>query len=97
MRVYTRNMLRDFWRRHSDAEAALDGWYREVRQAQWQTPAEVRMRYANASFVGNNRVVFRIKGNAYRLVAYIDYNAGEVHVRFVGTHAQYNRINATEV
>ena len=97
MRVYTERTLRNFWRRHADAEGALDGWYRETRQAHWQTPAEVRARYANASFVGNNRVVFNIKGNAYRLVAYIDYRKSEVHIRFIGTHAEYDRINALEV
>ena len=97
MLVFSRGTLRDFWLRHSDAEDALDEWYRVACQAQWQTPAEVRARYPNASIVGNNRVVFRIRGNAYRLVAYIDYREGEVHIRFVGTHAQYNRINAAEV
>ena len=97
MRVYTQKTLRDFWLRHSDAAAALDGWYRETLQAQWSRPADVIARYPNASIVGSDRVVFRIRGNAYRLVAYIDYGAGEVYIRFVGTHAQYNRINAAEV
>ena len=97
MLVFSRGTLQDFWVRHSDAEDALDEWYRVACQAQWQTPAEVRARYPKASIVGNNRAVFRIKGNAYRLVVYIDYREGEVHIRFVGTHAQYNRINAAEV
>ena len=97
MRVYTQKTLREFWRRHSDAEDALRDWYRKARRAQWSTPDEVRARYTNASFVGSDRVVFRIKGGAYRLVVSIDYQYQRVYIRFIGTHADYDRINAAEV
>ena len=97
MRVFVKRTLRDFWERHPDAAAALDHWYRETEQARWHTPAEVRARYPNASIIGNDRVVFRIKGNAYRLVVQINYSAGRVYIRFVGAHSEYNRINAAEV
>ena len=97
MRILTFGTLRDYWQRHRDAEEPLRLWYNEARQAHWNTPAEVRERYSNASIVGSNRVVFRIKGNAYRLVVRVDYQYGQVYIRFIGTHAEYNRINAAEV
>ena len=97
MRVFSKGTLRDFWRRHPDAEAVLDGWYREARRAQWNTPADVVSRYPDASVVGNDRIVFRFRGNAYRLVVYINYRSGRAYIRFVGTHAQYDRINVAEV
>ena len=97
MRVYVKGTLRAFWRRHPGAEAGLQSWYKTALRATWRSPAEVRMRYADASILANNRVVFRIKGNAYRLVVRIDYGNGLVFIRFVGTHAEYDRINALEV
>ena len=72
-------------------------WRQAVRQADWVTPAEVRERFPNASILRNNRVVFRIRGNNYRLVAVVFYAGREVYIRFIGTHAEYNRINANEV
>ena len=65
--------------------------------AHWRTPAEVVARYPEASIVGSDRIVFRIRGNAYRLVVRVDYQYQRVYIRFVGTHAQYNHINAAEV
>ena len=97
MRVFSKGTLRDFWLRHPDAAAGLDGWYRETLRARWRRPAEVIARYSNASIVGSDRVVFRIRGGAYRLVVSVDYQYQQVYIRFVGTHAQYDRINAAEV
>ena len=97
MRILTLGTLRDFWERHSDAESALDGWYRETLRARWNRPADVIARYPDASIVGSDRVVFRIRGGDYRLVARIDYQYQRVYIRFIGTHAQYDRINAAEV
>ena len=97
MQIHTKRTLSEFWQRHRNAEPVLDEWYRTVEQAQWTTPADLRSSYPNASILSNNRAVFRIKGNQYRLVVEIDYPNGIVYIRFVGTHAQYNRINALEV
>ncbi len=97
MRIYSKNTLRAFWERHTESEQALRAWYREVEQADWATPAQVRERFLNASIVGNNRVVFRIRGNNYRLAVEIFYPGRKVFVRFIGTHAEYDRINAEEV
>ena len=97
MRIHTKRTLRKFWERHRDAEPALDEWYRTVRRLSWNTPADLLAHYPDARILSNNRAIFRIRGNRYRLVVEIDYANGIVYIRFVGTHARYNRINALEV
>ena len=97
MRIYSKSTLREFWERHPDAEAALLDWYRQAQRASWDSPADVTESCAFARILGNNRVIFNIKGNNYRLVVRIDYPFKKVYVRFIGTHAQYDRINALEV
>ena len=71
MRIISRKALREFWAKHADAEQSLKAWYTNVKRADWKTPSDVKDTYRNASFVENNRVVFNIKGNSYRLVAAI--------------------------
>ena len=73
VRIISKKRLREFWKRHPTAEAALRAWFREVEQADWDMPARVKERYRSASIVGDNRVVFNIKGNDYRLVVKINY------------------------
>jgi len=97
MRIIARSTLREFWQRHPDAEEALQAWYDETTQAEWQTPADIRDVYQSASFLANNRVVFNIRGNRYRLIVQIHYNTKIVYIRFVGTHAEYDRIDAMTV
>ena len=97
MRIIAKSTLRDFWERFPDAEEPLLAWYREAEKADWVSPAKVKEQYRNSSFVGNNRVVFNIKGNDYRLVVKINYGYRVVYVRFVGTHSEYDRIDAREV
>ena len=97
MRVIAKSTQRKFWQRHPDAEQPLLAWFREVRRADWDMPAKVNARYPSASIVADNRVVFNIKGNDYRLVVKINYGYRTVYVRFVGTHAEYDRVNAEEV
>ena len=75
----------------------MAAWYREATGQEWRTPQQVLERYPQASIVGGDRVVFRIKGADYRLVVRIDYRFGVAYIRFVGTHAQYNRIDAEQV
>jgi len=96
MRVIARKTLREFWARHAEAERPLHAWFREAEGAEWQGPADVKARYSSASFLGGNRVVFNIKGNRYRLVVRIDYAFHLVFIRFIGTHADYDRIEAGE-
>lgn len=97
MRVIAKRTLRAFWESHRDAEEPLLAWYREVEQEDWDTPVKVKEKYGNASIVGDNRVVFNIKGNNYRLVVKINYPYRVVYIRFVGTHTEYDAINVEEV
>ena len=97
MRIIAKKTLREFWRRCPDAEQALLSWYREVEAEDWDTPARIKAKYRSASIIGDNRVVFNIKGNRYRLVVKINYPYRVVYVRFVGTHAEYDAVDAEEV
>lgn len=97
MRVIAKRTLRAFWRRHPDAEGPLRAWYTEARKADWKQPQDVKDRFARASFVGRDRVVFDIGGNKYRLVVRVNYPYRLVYIRFVGTHAEYDRIDVERV
>lgn len=97
MRIIARRTLREFSDSVADAKAALDAWYHEVRKADWKTPNDIKEQYRNASIVGNNRVVFNIAGNKYRLVVRIDYSAQMIFIRFIGTHADYDKIDVEEI
>lgn len=97
MRVIAVSTLKRFRARHPDAEQPLKAWYDEARHAMWTSPRDIKQRYASVSFVGNNRVVFNIKGNDYRLIAAVAYRFQAVYIKFVGTHAQYDRIDAATV
>jgi mRNA interferase HigB len=97
MRVIAKKTLRAFWERHPDAEEPLLAWFREVEREDWDTPAKIKEKYRNASIVGDNRAVFNIKGNSYRLVVKVNYPYRVVYIRFIGTHAEYDSINVEEV
>jgi mRNA interferase HigB len=97
MRVIAIRTLREFWQRHADAEEPLRAWYSDARRATWQAPADIKSLHAQASVIAGNRIVFNIKGNDYRLVIHINYPAGVVYIRFIGTHAQYDRIDAKTI
>jgi mRNA interferase HigB len=97
MRIIAKGPLRTFWERHPDAEEPLLAWYHEVEQENWKNSADVKAKYRNASFVGGNRLVFNIRGNRYRLVVKINFPRQVVYVRFVGTHAEYDKIDARKV
>jgi len=89
--------LIDFWQNHPDAEQPLRAWYAETKKAKWRTPADVKSLNRNASILPNNRVVFNIKGNVYRLVVVIEYRLEIVFIRFVGAHQEYDKIDATKI
>jgi mRNA interferase HigB len=97
MRIIAIRALREFWERHPQAEMPLRGWYAEVSNADWRTPAEIKAAHRSASFLANNRVVFNIKGNDFRLVVAVHYQQGLMYVRFVGTHAEYDAIDAATI
>ncbi|PQA83515.1 addiction module toxin RelE [Limnohabitans sp. TS-CS-82] len=97
MRIIAISTLRAFWTRHPDAQTPLQAWYALASRAQWKSPADIKAAYRNASFTANNRVVFNIKGNDYRLVVLVRYDKGLLFVKFVGTHAQYDKIDVLTV
>jgi mRNA interferase HigB len=89
--------LRLFWEQHPDAQQALQAWYRDAKQATWKTPADIKNVYRNASIVGNNRVVFNIRGNQYRLAVGVNYTSGIIYIRFIGTHQDYDKIDVATI
>ena len=99
MRIIARSSLKKFWERPGcgDARGPLHSWYEEALKAEWRTPQDIKNQYAHASICGNNRMVFNLGGNKYRLVVEVQYHAAIVWVKFVGTHAQYDRIDVENV
>ena len=97
MRVIAKSALREFWEQHPDAEEALRAWYEDAERAAWRTPPGIRAAYPSASFLANNRIAFNIRGNHYRLIVQIHYNTQIVYIRFVGAHAEYDRIDASAI
>src|SRR5262245_59557472 len=97
MRIVAKSRLAAFWERFPQAKESLLAWYREVEKEDWDDPAKVKEKYRSASIIKGSRVVFNIKGNDYRLVVKINYPYRMVYVRFVGTHVEYDKINAAEV
>ena len=100
MRVIAKRTLREFWEsapKYADAEDPLRSWYREAKQATWQTPAHVKEQYRNASILKNNRTVFNIAGNNYLLVVKINYHLHIIFIRFIGTHQEYDSIDVETI
>jgi len=97
MRIISRKTLREFWEKHPDARQSLQSWYADVKRAEWRSPSDIKNIYRNASIVANNRAVFNIKGNHYRIVVAIQYEFGIVYIRFVGTHPEYDKIDVTRI
>lgn len=99
MRIIAKSTLKTFWEQpaYSDAQGPLESWHEETVKANWFSPQAVKTQYGNASICGNNRVVFNIGGNKYRLVVEIQYRARIVWVKFIGTHAQYDKINVEKI
>jgi len=96
MHVISRKTLIEFYEQpnHKDAKGPLETWYYEAKKAQWEFPADVKDLYKSASILKDNRVVFNIAGNKYRLIVRINYASKTVFIRFVGTHKEYDKIDA---
>jgi mRNA interferase HigB len=97
LRIIARKTLVQAWTKHPTTEQPLKAWFQDAKTAQWDSPEDIRTQYPTASIVGNERVVFNIKGNAYRLVVAVNYSAKIVYIKFFGTHAEYDKINVEEV
>jgi mRNA interferase HigB len=97
MRILSRSTLRNFWESHPDVEEALKAWYYEASHATWQSPADIKSAHRNASIIRGDRVVFNVKGNKYRLIVSVRYDVGVMFIRFIGTHAEYDKVNAETI
>jgi mRNA interferase HigB len=97
MRIIARKTLRVFWERHPDAKDALAAWYQDASKATWGSCVDIIQEIPYVDCLPDNRVVFNIRGNHYRLIVKIHYDRGFIYIRFVGTHAEYNRIDALTV
>jgi len=99
MRIFVRKTLKEFWELsdYKDSEQPLKAWYDEAHKAVWKTPNDIKSQYKHASILKNGRVVFNIHGNKYRLIVKINYDFEFIYIRFIGTHKQYDKINANEV
>jgi mRNA interferase HigB len=97
MRIIAISQLKAFWEQYPDAEQPLLAWIDEARKAQWSSPADIKDQYRSASILKSRRVVFNIKGNDYRLVVAVAYRFGALYIKFVGTHKQYDAVDADTV
>lgn len=97
MRIIAKSTLRKFWEssvQYSGAKAPIEAWYAEAKKAKWQTPQDIKKQFRTVSILKNSRAIFNIGGNKYRLIVAIDYYRQTIFIRFIGTHQQYNKINA---
>lgn len=96
-RIIAKRTLREFREKHSDSEQYLKTWYEPVKSSNWKSPNDIKKTYINASILKDNRVVFNIKGNSYRLIVKFNYDRQWAFIRFVGTHPEYDKINANTI
>ena len=97
MRVIAKRTLREFWGKHPDCEQQLKSWYRETEKAEWKNLNELKAEYPSASILKDSRIVFNIKGNNYRLVVKFNFDYQVIWIRFIGTHAEYGKIDANKI
>ncbi len=97
MVVIARKTLREYGKANPEAKEQIDAWYAEASDADWKTPADVKAKYRSASILKDGRVVFNICGNKYRLVVWIAYSVRTVFIRFIGTHEEYDQIDAQTI
>jgi mRNA interferase HigB len=97
LRVVAKKVLREFWTNHKDSEQQLKSWFREAEKAEGQNLNQIKVEYPSASIKNENRVVFTIKGNNYRLIVKLNYEYQMVWIRFIGTHSEYDKINLNTI
>jgi mRNA interferase HigB len=96
-RIFVKGTLREYWERYPDTEQYLKTWYDTAINANWKTPSDVKQNYANASILKDCRIVFNIKGNAHRLIAKFNFEKQWIFIRFIGTHSEYDKIDANTI
>ena len=97
MRIIVRRALREHWQRRHESEQPLRAWFSEVSKMNWHSPADIKLQYRTASVLRDGRCVFNIAGNKYRLVVWINYDYQIVYIRFIGTHKEYDKIDAQTI
>lgn len=97
MRIFTEQTLKEFIQKRPDARVALQDWVTKVKKSEWKSFADVKQSFRSSDYVGNQRYVFNIKGNTYRLVAVVKFTIGFVYIRFIGTHDQYSKIDCSKI
>ncbi len=97
MRVVAKSTLRNFWKKYPETEEQLKEWHKTVKAALWNSPSDLVNQFSNVRLIANDRAIFNIKGNHFRLVVFIKYNTQTVYIRFLGTHTDYDKINAEEI
>jgi mRNA interferase HigB len=99
MRIISKKKLKDFYEqsKYADSRSSLESWHKEVLKLDWNNPNEVKEMYRNASIIGNEKVIFNIAGNKYRLIVSINYYAKIVFIKFIGTHKQYDKVNIEDL
>jgi mRNA interferase HigB len=96
-RIIAKSTLREYWERYPDSEQYLKTWYETAMNSNWKSPNDVKLTYASASVLKDNRIVFNIKGNTYRLVAKFNFEKQWIFIRFIGTHSAYDRVDANTI
>ena len=96
-RIFAKSTLREYWEKHTDTEQYLKTWYDTALSSTWKTPNDVKKTYANASILKDNRIVFNIKGNSYRLVVKFNFEKQWIFIKFIGTHEEYNKIDSQTI
>ena len=96
-RIIAKSTLKKYWQKHSDCEQHLKTWFDTAKSSDWKSPKDIKRTYANASIIANNRVVFNIKGNNYRLVVKFRYERSWAFIQFIGTHKEYDKIDAKTI
>lgn len=96
-RIFAKSTLRKFWEKYPDSEQYLKTWFDTTMNSNWMSPNDIKNSYANASILRNGRIVFNIKGNSYRLIVKFNFEKQLAFIRFIGTHTEYNKINANNI
>ena len=96
-RIFAKSTLREYWQKKPESEQYLKTWYDTAISSDWETPNDVKQTYANASILKNNRIVFNIKGNSFRVVVKFNFIKKWIFIRFIGTHEEYDKIDANNI
>jgi mRNA interferase HigB len=96
-RIFAKSTLREYWEKKPESEQYLKTWYDTAKSSDWESPNDVKQTYATASILKNNRIVFNIKGNSFRLVVKFNFTKNWIFIRFIGTHEEYDRIDANNI